>query len=294
MVRAWLDHRDARAGVAGHSPRVWRLGKVIRMGQPLFRHSSPKLGCHLRGIANAEREARPDRRAEIERHPGNLVLPFGDVVGHDPANCSRHAGLPADSAAWRRLQPRPAIASDTSGRRRSPETPDNPRCRRSRRSSAARNVPSNSGSSRQSPTAMMKKATAHIEFSIALPQIIPGQHRMPRETFCDQDQRHDHPRGVHGGVRSRHRAELVQDERPLRRETHLGHGRDRPPDHDAREPRIEQTDPLHIRAREQRPECTAEHIRRAQQEHQLDADSAAETAGLRSAESDTARTRRRC
>lgn len=35
------------------------------------------------GIANAEREARPDRRAEIKRHPGNLILPLGDVVGHD-------------------------------------------------------------------------------------------------------------------------------------------------------------------------------------------------------------------
>ena len=39
----------------------------------------------LERIANAQRQAGPDRRTEIERHPGNLALPLGNVVRHDPA-----------------------------------------------------------------------------------------------------------------------------------------------------------------------------------------------------------------
>src|ERR1700733_7832 len=36
-------------------------------------------------VENAQREAGPDCHAEIKRHPGNLVLPLGKVVRHDPA-----------------------------------------------------------------------------------------------------------------------------------------------------------------------------------------------------------------
>jgi hypothetical protein len=36
-------------------------------------------------VENAKREAGPDRRAEIKRHPGDLVLPLGEVVRHHPA-----------------------------------------------------------------------------------------------------------------------------------------------------------------------------------------------------------------
>ena len=36
-------------------------------------------------VEDAQREAGPDRRAEIERHPGDLALPLGKVVRHDPA-----------------------------------------------------------------------------------------------------------------------------------------------------------------------------------------------------------------
>src|SRR5262245_48702977 len=35
-------------------------------------------------IDEAKREARPDRRSEIERHPGNLILPPSKVMRHDP------------------------------------------------------------------------------------------------------------------------------------------------------------------------------------------------------------------
>src|ERR1700732_544473 len=38
----------------------------------------------LERVENAQREAGPDRRTEIKRHPGNLVLPLSKVMRHDP------------------------------------------------------------------------------------------------------------------------------------------------------------------------------------------------------------------
>src|ERR1700732_5339927 len=38
----------------------------------------------LERVEDAQREAVPDRRTEIKRHPGNLVLPLSKVVRHDP------------------------------------------------------------------------------------------------------------------------------------------------------------------------------------------------------------------
>jgi len=38
----------------------------------------------LERAGNTQREAGPDRCTEIKRHPGNLVLPLGKVVRHDP------------------------------------------------------------------------------------------------------------------------------------------------------------------------------------------------------------------
>jgi hypothetical protein len=37
-------------------------------------------------VAYAQREACPHRRTKIKRHPGNLVLPFANVVGHHPTD----------------------------------------------------------------------------------------------------------------------------------------------------------------------------------------------------------------
>src|SRR5262245_27146619 len=37
-------------------------------------------------VNKAKRKARPDRRSEVERHPGNLVLPFRKVMRHDPTS----------------------------------------------------------------------------------------------------------------------------------------------------------------------------------------------------------------
>jgi len=39
-------------------------------------------------VDNAQREAGPDRRTEIKRHPGNLVLPLGKIVRHDPTRAN--------------------------------------------------------------------------------------------------------------------------------------------------------------------------------------------------------------
>src|ERR1700722_10478742 len=39
-------------------------------------------------VENTKREAGPDPRTEIKRHPPNLVLPLGKVVRHDPP-CAR-------------------------------------------------------------------------------------------------------------------------------------------------------------------------------------------------------------
>ena len=47
----------------------------------------------------AQRQARPHRGAEIERHPGDLILPVSEVVGDRPSACSRHAGPRACRAA---------------------------------------------------------------------------------------------------------------------------------------------------------------------------------------------------
>src|SRR5262249_58849347 len=48
---------------------------------PIAKGSS---GRSLRRVADAWGKARPHRRTEIKRHPGDLVLPLGKVVRHDP------------------------------------------------------------------------------------------------------------------------------------------------------------------------------------------------------------------
>ena len=37
-------------------------------------------------VNKAKREARPDRRSEIERHPGNLILPLSKITRHYPTS----------------------------------------------------------------------------------------------------------------------------------------------------------------------------------------------------------------
>jgi hypothetical protein len=65
-------------------------------------------------VSKAKREARPDGGGEIERHPGNLVLPMRKVVRDDPTRARvaetlertqdsaaiRKAGLPSAQVHW--------------------------------------------------------------------------------------------------------------------------------------------------------------------------------------------------
>jgi hypothetical protein len=105
--------------------------------------------------------------------------------------------------------------------------------------------------------------------------------RVPGEALRDDDDGHDHQRDVHRGLRPRHVTQLMQDDRPLRHEAQLGHGRDGAADEDAGEPGVEQADALHVGARQERSERAAEHIAGAEQEHQPDIRTAAGAAGNR-------------
>ena len=71
----------------------------------------------------------------------------------------------------------------------------------------------------------------------------------------------------------------MQENGPLRHKSDLGDGRDRPSNHDARQPGVEQADPLHVRARQERPEGAAEHIGGTKQQHELNAEGAANRTG---------------
>jgi hypothetical protein len=63
----------------------------------------------------------------------------------------------------------------------------------------------------------------------------------------------------------------VKDQRPLRRKANLGHRGDGPSDRDARQPGVEQADPLNIGARQERAEGAAEHIGCGEKQHEFDA-----------------------
>src|SRR5262245_53653817 len=59
----------------------------------------------LERVENAEREACPDRRTEIKRHPSNFVLPLGKIVRYDPmrARVAESLKRPQKLAATRKL-----------------------------------------------------------------------------------------------------------------------------------------------------------------------------------------------
>ena len=68
-------------------------GRQTRPAPPLLTVRRPAGGRYFGTLAremipergeNTKREAGPDRGTEIERHPGNLVLPVSEVVRHDP------------------------------------------------------------------------------------------------------------------------------------------------------------------------------------------------------------------
>ncbi len=229
-------------------------------------------------VADAQCEARPYRPAEIERHPRDLFFPLGEVVRHDPTRA--HVTEPVEraqklAASSNPGAPSPQVHGDVDGheKRQIAGDPDN----RGDEGDADRAIEFRQQAAKAG--ADHEKGNGPYRILDRVAEVVGGQHRIPREAFRDEDQRHDHPCGVQRRVRSRHRAQLVQDDRPLRRETDLGHGRDRPADDNARQPRVEQADPLDVRARQERPEGAAENIGRAEEQHELGPGRAAERPG---------------
>ena len=109
------------AGLAKHAEERHECRCIVaQSGSPVCRPLSE--ACQTRQmiaerVEYAQREAGPDRRTEIQRHPGDLVLPFGEVVRHDPARARRRGGPREVSEACCHRQPRHAIDEGTSGRR---------------------------------------------------------------------------------------------------------------------------------------------------------------------------------
>src|SRR5262249_15855952 len=99
---------------------------------------------------------------------------------------------------------------------------------------------------------------------------------MPRQAFRDEYQRYNYPRSAQCGIRSGHRTKLVQNNSPLRPETDLGYGCERPANGCTQSPGIKQTDSLNICAREERSECAAKNICRREKEHKLNLGRAAQ------------------
>src|SRR5215475_10906069 len=64
--------------------------RCLRCGGPLRRpgygrrFGSMPREMVVKRVKDAKRKARPDRRTEIEGHPGNLVLPVSKVMRDDP------------------------------------------------------------------------------------------------------------------------------------------------------------------------------------------------------------------
>ena len=106
-------------------------------------------------------------------------------------------------------------------------------------------------------------------------EIIRRDHGVPGEGLREQDQRNDHHRDVSRRIRLCQLGELVQHDGPLQDEANLGDGRDRSPDKDARQPGIEQRDPLNVGPWQDGPKGAAEDVGRTQEHQGLDAENPA-------------------
>src|ERR1700731_2719101 len=86
MTGSGAIRRHARLKIVARHCRGLLAGSCQGVRRPAC---DPRFGTIAREmilerVENAQREAGPDRRTEIKRHPGNLALPFGKVVRHDP------------------------------------------------------------------------------------------------------------------------------------------------------------------------------------------------------------------
>src|SRR4051812_35547197 len=76
-AHSWMPARDLATAL-----------RLSRGGGPPRSHPQPPRDIAASGLAGAgscKSEARPHRYAEIERHPGDLVLPLSDVMRDGPA-----------------------------------------------------------------------------------------------------------------------------------------------------------------------------------------------------------------
>src|SRR5262249_35156423 len=78
----WFEHGST---IVMLGPGTWAFAEAVELGGGVRRGQPLLLRHPVHGIANTQREAAPDRRTEIKRHPGDLILPLGDVMSHDPA-----------------------------------------------------------------------------------------------------------------------------------------------------------------------------------------------------------------
>ena len=184
-------------------------------------------------VNKAKREARPDRRSEIERHPGNLILPLGKVMRHDPtrARVTETLERTQNFAAIRKpILPSVQVHRYVDGDEKSqigcnPDDGDD-------EAQANQTVELRQQPAKADPNHEEGNCPDRIFDGIG--QIVGRQHPVPRAALRHDDQRHDRPGDVQGGVHSRYPTQLVQDDGPLRCEADLGHGRHGPADDNAR------------------------------------------------------------
>src|SRR5262245_23597170 len=92
-----LDRLARRAGSESSNQRAADIAESTFMMLLPDNHQNVRArACHIlsirlakkspKGVASAQRETGPDRGTEIERHPGDLVLPLSELVRHDPTN----------------------------------------------------------------------------------------------------------------------------------------------------------------------------------------------------------------
>src|ERR1700730_13179581 len=129
-------------------------------------------------VEDAQREAGPDRRTEIKRHPGNLVLPLGKVVRHDPtrADVAETLERPQKLAATGNLGPPPAqIHRDVDGHEKR-QIARNP-CYRADEDHAYRTTELRQQPAKANPDDEESNGPYRIFDGVA--PIVGGQHRIP-------------------------------------------------------------------------------------------------------------------
>ena len=105
-------------------------------------------------------------------------------------------------------------------------------------------------------------------------QEIRRDHCIPGTAFRQRDQRHDQFGDILCGVRMRDLGQFAQHDGPLQGKAQLGQRSDRAADQHARKPGVEQTNALHVGARQNRAKGAAEYVDGTQQHQRFDREGA--------------------